>query len=76
MATAAETITTAERAMLLGCYRSALRNLRSAYYHQARLQNLKSAERCRRRLIGATLTLADYDMAEVQCSGSFKRVAA
>lgn len=68
--------TTAERAMLLRCYRSHLRNLRSAWYHQARLANLKSAERCRRRLLGATPTLADYDMSEVRCSGSFKRVAA
>ena len=63
-----------ERAMLLRCYKSALRNLRTADYHGARLDNLKSAEQCRKKLLGLRLSVADYDYRPIEVSGSFRRI--
>lgn len=63
-----------QRAMLLRCYKSALRNLRTADYHGARLDNLKSAEQCRKKLLGLRLSVADYDYRPVEVSGSFRRI--
>ena len=63
-----------QRAMLLRCYKSALRNLRTAHYHEARVNNLKSAEQCRKKLLGLRLSVADYDYRPVEVSGSFRRI--
>ena len=63
-----------QRAMLLRCYKSALRNLRSAYCWDSRLNNLKSAEQCRKKLLGLRLSVADYDYRPVEVSGSFRRI--
>ena len=63
-----------QRAMLLRCYKSALRNLRSSYYHEARVNNLKAAEQCRKKLLGLRLSVADYDYRPVEVSGSFRRI--
>ena len=63
-----------ERAMLLRCYKSALRNLRTAGYHEARVNNLKSAEQCRKKLLGVRLSVADYDYRPVEIAGDFRRI--
>lgn len=63
-----------QRAMLLRCYKSALRNLRTASYHEARVNNLKSAAQCRRKLLGLRLSVADYDYRPVEVSGDYRRI--
>lgn len=63
-----------QRAHLMRCYRSALRNLRTAYCWDTRLDNLKSAEQCRKKLLGLRLSVADYDYRPIEVSGSFRRI--
>jgi hypothetical protein len=63
-----------QRAHLLRCYRSALRNLRTDDYHEARVNNLRSAEQCRRKLLGLRLSPADYDYGPVEVMGDFRRI--
>jgi hypothetical protein len=62
------------RAMLLRCYKSALRNLRGAYCWDTRLNSHRSAEQCRRKLLGLRLSVADYDYRPIEVAGSFRRI--